>query len=707
MARTQSYKTAALLVSGLIVSGCSTSSQQMSSQITLDSILEQPATRIAKRAISPEAKRVPGVRIYDNLGSDADKLTNMYQGNADVITDYPTKVLTDDRTFNLDLRNIDVRDLVSLILGDLLKRNYLLDENVQGKISLYTPTELSVDDLMPLLIAALNSQKADLLESAGLIRIVASSTETGRAIGSIARTDILPIFLKNTSAADMRKTLLPVAKDLVEISVDEPNNILILSGNPKHMTGLSSLVQTLDIKSLNGKSFGLYPLRNAEARDIISELKSIFRDGSPIQFVEIKRLNAVLVATQTSQYLKKAEKWIETLDRADGVNRRHIYVYPALSGQPQKLADTLAALLVGLVPAQQSDNPSPAGLFGRETGQGLLTPILENNQSSANADSDNSPGATKQSPGTEDALRIVADNDSNQLFVFGTESEWDKIQAILRKLDKEPQQVMIEATIVEVSLNDSLRYGLQFMLGSGNSNFNLPGFEGGGLSSGSANSFNYIFDNGRSAQVILDALSSMTDVNVISSPRLMVLGEETATLQIGDQVPIALQSAVPIEAGDSRIINTIEFRDTGVILRVTPHIGADGTILIDVDQEISDVAATTTSNIDSPTIRQRRVSSKISVQDGETVAFAGLTRNSTSDIKNGIPIARELPLIGPLFGSTDQVTTRTELLVLLTPRLIQNLDDARAVTNELKGKLNDLLSAADASPSVGGGDVSQ
>lgn len=597
---------------------------------------------------------------------------------------------TDTERFNLDLTNIGVRDLAELVLGELLQANFLIEDDVAGRVTISTPQGLKKTDLLPLLSAALQSQNAELVINGNLYQVVTSNKPSSVISGGAgAGGHIMTIQLQHASATYMRRTLLPVAKDLVDITADETLGILILSGKTRHLNSIKSLVETLDVDALNGKTFGLYTLDHASVDAFIEEFEAVFPANSAFNLVPIRRMNALLVVSRTEKDLKQLEAWVRTLDREGGKNHRTMHVYQAISGQPIQLATILRDIFstgASAAPANASNNDQ--GLFDRETSEGLLNPILDN--ATPEKTSDEAADQPENTP-TNNAgdLRIIPDELTDRLFIFASEAEWAEIQAVLQKLDTPPQQVMIEATIVEVALNDNLRYGLQFMLNSGNADFNLTDSGAGGVSAGGGG-LGFVFDNGRSARVILDALSSVTDVNVISSPRLMVLGEETATLQIGDQVPVASQSAVPINSADARIVNSIEFRDTGVILRVTPHIGAGDTILVDVDQEISDVVATTTSNIDSPTIRQRRVSSKISVQDGETVAFAGLTRNTVNDSKSGIPIARDLPVVGPLFGSTNQISNRSELLILLTPRLVRNLDDARAITDELRGRLSNL-----------------
>ncbi len=182
--------------------------------------------------------------------------------------------------------------------------------------------------------------------------------------------------------------------------------------------------------------------------------------------------------------------------------------------------------------------------------------------------------------------------------------------------------------------------------------------------------------------------TEITDVRVISSPQLMVLDNQTARLQVGDQVPIATQSSQSVEG--INLVNTIQFRDTGVILEVTPRVNASGLVVLDVLQEVSDVTETTTSEIDSPTIEQRSIQSTVAVQSGDTIALGGLIRDREEDGVSGIPLLSSIPLLGNLFKTTEKIVRRTELLVLITPRVVRDRREALDVTDELRRRLSTL-----------------
>jgi general secretion pathway protein D len=272
--------------------------------------------------------------------------------------------------------------------------------------------------------------------------------------------------------------------------------------------------------------------------------------------------------------------------------------------------------------------------------------------------------------------------------ILATTAEYRMIEATLKRLDITPLQVLIEVTIAEVSLTDDLRYGLQWFFESGSSAVTFSTLSTGVVASAFPG-FSYFF-SGNDARVVLNLLTEITDVRVISSPQLMVLDNQTARLQVGDQVPIATQSAVSIGDPDAPIVNSIQFRDTGVILEVTPRVNASGLVVLDVFQEVSDVIATTTSDIDSPTIQQRSIESTVAVQSGDTVALGGLIRDRDEESVTGVPLLSSIPVLGNLFKTTQNQVRRVELLVLITPRVVRNRREALEVTEELRRRLSTL-----------------
>jgi len=193
--------------------------------------------------------------------------------------------------------------------------------------------------------------------------------------------------------------------------------------------------------------------------------------------------------------------------------------------------------------------------------------------------------------------------------------------------------------------------------------------------------------------VVLNALEEVTDVDVISSPQLLVLDNQTARLQVGDQVPITTQQATSVIDPDAPLVSSVELRDTGVILTVTPRVNASGLVILEIQQEVSDVVASVTETAaeqSTPTINQRQISSTVAVQSGETVALGGLITDDRDRSRSGLPILSRIPIVGALFSTRSRTMRRTELLVLLTPSVIGSQAEARAATDELRRRMRGL-----------------
>ena len=302
---------------------------------------------------------------------------------------------------------------------------------------------------------------------------------------------------------------------------------------------------------------------------------------------------------------------------------------------------------------------------------------------------------------TENRIRIIANRRNNALLVYATPSEYAIIEGMLRKIDIIPLQVLIEATIAEVTLNDTLNYGTQFFLGGkvagaltqapGVTASTTPGasqttFNVGGTTTTIASGFpGFVLANG--IREVINALANVTQVKVLSAPQLMVLDNEPARLQVGSLVPVLTQSQQSTISPGAPIVNSIDYRDTGVIMLVTPRVNSGGLVTLDISQEVSNVAQTPTGGISSPTFDQRLIRTRVAVQDGQTVGMAGLIRDTDQQGNSGIPVLKDVPVLGGLFSSQSNSRQRTELLVLITPHVVKDQRDARSLTEDLRNQL--------------------
>ncbi len=634
----------------------------------------------------------------------------IYRGTGQLARTAPTPSLVDlpGGQVTLNFAGADIREVIDVVLGDTLNVNYAVDPMIEGTVTVRTSQPIPRSAVIPALESILELNQAALTFSNGIYKVVPlqeaglTSTIVQPSQRQLARgfgINIIP--LKFVSASALSNVLEPFVTQGRTLRVDEDRNLLIFAGTGVEARELAAMVDIFDVDWMAGMSFGLFPIEFAEAETLVAELAEVFAQddnlalAGMVKFLPIERLNAVLVMTQQQAYLDRAQIWISRLDRASEGAGRRIFVYRVQNARAADLADILGQVFE--ISDKAAETTEGVSLAPELTAVEVTSPTTEGEQGAAPATT-TPASATGGSTTTEavstslvtesGAVRIIADERNNSLVILATPNEYRMIEATLKRLDIIPLQVLIEATIVEVSLNDDLQYGLEWFFSSRESTFTFSSLASGAIASAFPG-FSYAFAGG-DAQVVLNLLTSVTELNVISSPQLMVLDNQSARIQVGDEVPIATQSAVSITDADAPVVNSIEFRDTGVILEVTPRVNAGGLVEMEVSQEVSTVTETTSSDIDSPTIQTRNIETTVAVHSGETIALGGLIQDDRSEGYTGVPLLSAIPILGNLFKTQSEATTRRELLVLITPQVVADQQQAREVTEELRKRLKSL-----------------
>ncbi|WP_242443064.1 type II secretion system secretin GspD [Magnetospirillum sp. 15-1] len=604
---------------------------------------------------------------------------------------------TSDGRVSLNFVSVDVRDVAKAVLGDILGLKYVVEANATGNVTVETAQPIGRDEVLPTLETSLKSAGLGLIRRDQGYAIVPLA-EASRQPALVGRETVgygtEAVTLRYVNATALKKLFDPMVPER-SIQADPSRNVLLVTGSSTERVSLRAMVEQFDVDWLAGMSFSLITLQRADARRLTEELNQIVNsEGSPsaglVRLVPLTRLNAIVVISPQPRYIDDVRYWAEELDREGEGGERRLFVYRVQSGRASNLANVLSGLFGGAAGNQAAASTamsssmaaggSVVGTTGtRNTGsafpQAAAVPQRDPAQQVAGQQLRLAEGGA--------SISVTSDDTNNAIVIYATSREYEIVEKALRKLDVMPLQVLIEAMITEVTLNDALRYGVEWYFKTGMNNFSLT--------SGTTKSpkqtfpgFSYLLSNQSGIQAVVNALDDVTNVNVVSSPQLLVLNNQTASLQVGDQVPISTQSSVSTVTSGSPVVNSIEYRDTGVILKVTPRVNDSGLVLLDISQEVSDVSTTTSSNLDSPTIQQRKISSSVAVQDGQTVALGGLIRDNLKRTKSGVPLLNDVPLLGPLFGTTDNTRDRTELLVLLTPHVVRNANDAQAITDELR-----------------------
>jgi general secretion pathway protein D len=600
---------------------------------------------------------------------------------------------------NIVVKLVDVptADAVQQILGDTLGLNYVIEGEASGSVTIQTARPVDQRSLLQMLAGALASNERVLINEGGFYRVApASAAETASrvvAFGANASDlrvgpGVQVVPLQYISAVEMEKILRPIASEGAIARVDTARNLLILKEDSRNIASMLEMVDLFDVDYMAGMSFAVLPVKNTSASLLVRELEQLFgaTSGSPmagvVRFIPIERLNSVLAISAKPHHLDQVQAWMAQLDRTGSMADQSFHVIALQNRPAREVAELLQKTLSTSDPVVESgfDNVSPA-----------LTPVSTDSTTTPMSNAAVEVVVPAVSSSTATPARIHADDANNSLVILSSAEEFKLLEQVITLLDVTPNQVMLEATIAEVSLSDELAFGVTWFLQEGEFGFKFSDLESGAVAS-LFPGFS-VLAQGADGRAALNALASVTDVKVLSSPTLMVLDNRTATLQVGDQVPIVTQTAVSTTDPNAPIVNSVELRDTGVILSVTPRVNEGGRVMLDIEQEVSDVVETRTSGIDSPTIQQRKIKTTVAVDNGSTIALGGLIRDRVTDGHTKIPLLGDIPGIGHLFRSTSQRTERTELVVLITPRVVGGVDDARRVTRELTDRMRGIGAA--------------
>ena len=603
----------------------------------------------------------------------------------------------------LDFEGADLASVIKVIMEDGLGASYVLDPRVSGTVTLRTNGPLSRTDILPTLEEILRLNNAAIVERNGLFRIIPRE-EAGLSAPLISAQEaqvrgltvrVTPLrFVSVEEIADILESLAPVAG---AIRYDRSRNLVFTIGTVAEQATILDALSVLDVDYFASRSFALRPLREADAQPVVDELTAAFASPSgiastAIRFLPVERMNAVLMIAEDSVLLDDAMVLVRNLDQDSGESAR-LRIFPVSN---RRAAD-LAILLGDVFGAETSLGPQG----GADPLGPSLTPEIGQTAVDTTTDVETAPDVADATPsaspdlgplaggiggGQSGVIRIVADEASNSLLALVTGDGARAMRRTLRRLDTQPLQVMIEATLVEVTLNEELNFGVRWFFESGDFSFDFGDAAGTGAAS-VLPGFNAAFRTSN-AQVTISALDAVTDVKILSSPTLMVMDNEEARLQVGDDVPIVVRSSQSNEDPNAPLVTEEEFRETGVILNIRPRVNASGNLSLQIRQEVSSVAPTTGTV--NPTFNQRVVESTIMVNSGETIALAGLIEGESELRRDGIPVLSRLPVIGSLFGATERSGDRNELMILIRPFVVRDQSEARAATNELRRKLSSL-----------------
>ena len=650
-----------------------------------------------------------------------------------------------NKGYEINLENTPVATAAKAILGDILGIGYTIDPRVQGTVNLSSGRAVPKSDLLYVLESALRVTNVALVRDGQGYRLIPSAEALAagsidRAQGPEAGYGISVVPLQFVSAQTLVKLLDNFAAKPGLVRPDPTRNLIVIQGSSADRRAAIDTALNFDADWMLGQSVGIFPVNNSTPEPVIAELERIIDAGegglsqNVVKLEPIGRQNAILAVTRKPEFLKRVETWIKRLDKSGGAGTG-VKVYRMRYGDARQVAALLNNMFLGNAPSPDSSTNqlAPGGgaiasSSGRSGTRGLqaatsssptTTPGAAGTQPSPSAApasfntrfADASGGRSAQGVGASSVqgsgagggpgalltnVRITPDAVNNALLVYANQENYRIIEHALQQIDRPQLQVAIDATIAEVTLNDALRYGVQFYMNSKDVGMkpdsgSLLNTAAKAVLSQTLPGFNFLVGTASEPRVILDALHQVTDVKILSNPSVVVVDNQFATLQVGDQIPITTRTAQSVDVPTAPVVNSIDYRNTGIILRVAPRINANGNVLLDVEQEISSVANTPTADTLTPTVSQRKVSSQIAVASGQTVLLAGLIAERQDRSRNGMPGLDQIPGIGEFFSTNKTGTTqRTELIIFIRPQIIRNGVDASRIARELRAKMREF-----------------
>ncbi|QGL95780.1 MULTISPECIES: type II secretion system secretin GspD [Stenotrophomonas] len=632
---------------------------------------------------------------------------------------------TGEATFNFEGESLHA--VVKAILGDMLGQNYVIAPGVQGTVTLATPKPVSPAQALNLLEMVLGWNNARMVYSGGRYNIVAADQALAGTVApstapaaSARGFEVRVVPLQFISATEMKKVLEPYARPNAIVNVDSGRNVITLGGTRAELENYLRTVEIFDVDWLSGMSVGVFPIQSGKAEQVAADLEKVFGEESKtpsagmFRFLPLENANAVLVITPQVRYLDQIQQWLDRIDTAGGSARLFSYelryikardlaerLSEAFASSGNRGGSSPASLAPGAIPSQLGSD----GDRGMDTTSSTLGSTLGGTSGSGGSGNGSlnlpqrQPGNVSVSLEVEgDRVGVSAVEETNTLLVRSSPQAWRSIREVIEKLDVMPLQVHIEAQVAEVALTGDLKYGVNWFFDNAVAGRALTGALAGltlpPAAGGSWNTFaggvtgndgvGWAF-TGHNAAAVVSALDKVTDLRLLQTPSVFVRNNAEATLNVGDKVPINT-TTVNTGVGTSTY-SSVQYIDTGVILKVRPRVTRDGTVFLDIVQEVSSASdvpdsCNPTERNCNPRISTKKLSTEAAVQSGDTIMLAGLITDSATDGSSGIPGLSRIPVVGALFGQKTRTSRRSEVIVLLTPTIVRNNQESRNLTDE-------------------------
>ncbi|RJP35865.1 MAG: type II secretion system protein GspD [Desulfobacteraceae bacterium] len=651
--------------------------------------------------IDNEADAIDVSRSVDSDTEKEDDLND--SGNIGTVSE--TSAVSDTNGLVLNFDNADLVEVIRTF-AELLEINYMLEAGVGGKVTIHTAGKLDRSDLFPVFYQILQTHGLTAVKQNNIYKIMPARDAVRLPIPSRTGTGLAPmspenqmmvqiIPLQSISAGEMSKVLTPFISADGTIVAIENVNILMVVDKFYNIERVLRLIDVFDADIFDQVHYRFYPLEYADAASVAEILgKMLVSYGPAIQsaanLIPVERLNMLLVISRKPNIFNYINEFIEQYDIPSLSTEQGIYVYPVRNGQAADIASLLGSVFSGKQAADSRGKPTPSSRnpLSRSTPDGQAA----------------EPAAPQQTIGVEvavgtSALRgevnITADEYRNSLIIEATPADYLMIKKLLTQLDVLPRQVLIEVTIAEITLDDKSDMGVEWSYVKGDASMSTSLLNATMGSGG----LQYSIGNPDRWKATMSALATKNKVNILSSPTILASNSKSARIDISTEVPVASSTYSYGADRDDVLSTNIQYRDTGVMLSVTPHINEMGLVTMEITQEVSEQAESVqVANQSYPSFFKRSADTTLTVQSGQTIVIGGLIRETKSKGSSGMPWVVSVPVLNFLFGKTSDTFSKTELIIMISPYVITRLDDIDAVTADFKQKVGSLFEHNDRDP---------
>ncbi|MGB2785483.1 type II secretion system secretin GspD [Psychrobacter sp.] len=633
-------------------------------------------------------------------------------------------------SWKVNLQDADIKAFINEV-ATITDQNFVLDPRINGNVTVISNKALSRDEIYQLFLSVMQVNGIAAIDSGTTIKLVPDNVAKqsgvavdlrGDSVGEALATRV--IYLTNTQAAEVLGVIRPLMPQSAHAAAVPGVNALVLSDRADSLNQLTSLIRDLD--SNVNDSLQVIPLRHVDAERMMELISALVASAGSGQAQGGNNQLKVIADTSSDRLLvkgspemiAKVKEMVNQLDTTPTRRLSGLRVFRLKYASAGHIADMLRGLL-----ANQSINSAGAtsSLESASLNDSSSTGATLTNESSTNttnnASTSATSGANSSSTGTGVGGRpfsIIADETQNAVIVNAAPELMFEIEDAVNQLDSRRAQVLIQAAIVEVSGDDATQLGVQWALGNANSGYGVVNFNnvgasatalaaaalGGGAASISAAAGSIagaligIGDSSKDSQgntqfygAILQALDSSTSANLLSMPSILTLDNEKASILVGQNVPFVTGSFTTSGNDSSNPFQTIDRQDIGINLNVIPHIGDNGTVRLEVSQEVSSVVPGSTGNATGLVTNKSLINTTILADDQQTIALGGLMRENSTTRQQKVPGLGNVPVIGRLFRSDNDTTQKSNLIIFLQPTILR---DGRAVASVTERKFNQM-----------------